>query len=341
MQLLRGGGLDTIAKTTGTNPRIILEHHKEVPILRLNNANIIEQVKVINYVANKKPQALVIECMAVNPMLQWISEHKMIKATHSVITNSRPDHLDQMGPTLLNVTKSLANTISFGGKLFTSEKKMGNVFKKTCLKRDTKFIYVDDSKIKNDDMGKFKYIEHKENVALALEIAKDCGVEKKEALHGMHSAFPDPGALEIFLVNEKQMELKFINAFAANDPESTLKVWYLVEDEIGMDGFNIIVLNTRSDRFFRTEQLLIAMKSLNYDKLIIVGDETENLNKVCENLKFDIKKIDNLGNISAINLFTYFYNLGKAKINVVGIGNIHGIAEPFVKYLRKKRVKDW
>ena len=39
------------------------------------------------------------ECMAVQPQYQWISEHQMVKSDIGVITNARPDHLDEMGPT--------------------------------------------------------------------------------------------------------------------------------------------------------------------------------------------------------------------------------------------------
>ena len=39
------------------------------------------------------------ECMAVNPQYQWISEHRIIRSNISVITNVRKDHLDEMGLT--------------------------------------------------------------------------------------------------------------------------------------------------------------------------------------------------------------------------------------------------
>ena len=41
---LRNGGIRTVAKTTGTLPRIIDTDGKEIPIVRKAGANIIEQV---------------------------------------------------------------------------------------------------------------------------------------------------------------------------------------------------------------------------------------------------------------------------------------------------------
>ena len=93
---LRAGGLKTLAKTTGTAPRIIDENGKDRIIHRLRDASIGEQVRLLRNFANKKPDAVVIECMAVNPQYQWVSEQKMIQSTVSVITNVRPDHLDEM-----------------------------------------------------------------------------------------------------------------------------------------------------------------------------------------------------------------------------------------------------
>jgi UTP:GlnB (protein PII) uridylyltransferase len=45
--------------------------------------------------------------MAVQPQYQWISEQQMVKSHIGVITNARPDHLEEMGPTLDDVRLSL------------------------------------------------------------------------------------------------------------------------------------------------------------------------------------------------------------------------------------------
>jgi len=76
---LRAGGLKTYAKTTGTVPCIINEKGKDINLHRLRTATIGEQIRLIRFFGKKKPDALVIECMAVNPQYQWISEHKIVK----------------------------------------------------------------------------------------------------------------------------------------------------------------------------------------------------------------------------------------------------------------------
>ena len=69
----------------------------------------------------KNVDALVIECMAIRPDLQRVCEHGIVHATHGVITNVRPDHLDVMGPTVQDAALAMAGTAPSKGKLITSE----------------------------------------------------------------------------------------------------------------------------------------------------------------------------------------------------------------------------
>ena len=138
---LRGGGLRTFAKTTGgTTPRIINENGKDVEIHRLRSASIGEQVKLIRYFSNKKPDVLVIECMAVNPQYQWVSEQKIVKSTLGVITNVRPDHLDEMGTTNEEIAYSLSNTIPYNSEIITAEYENFEPLNKVSKKETLKFF---------------------------------------------------------------------------------------------------------------------------------------------------------------------------------------------------------
>jgi len=96
---LRAGGLRTFAKTTGTAPRVIDMEGKDRIIHRLRLPSIGEQVRLMSFFSKEKPDAMVMECMAVQPQYQWIAEHQMIQSQIGVITNTRPDHLEEMGPT--------------------------------------------------------------------------------------------------------------------------------------------------------------------------------------------------------------------------------------------------
>jgi len=333
---LRAGGLKTLAKTTGTAPRIIDEDGKDRIIHRLRSASIGEQVRLLRNFAKKKPDAVVLECMAVNPQYQWVSEQKMIKSTISVITNVRPDHLDEMGTTLHDNAMSLSNTIPFNGKLVTSEKEMGRVLGQVSEKRNTEFTHVEADEVTPEYMGRFPYLEHKDNVALALKVCMLSGVDEKTALDGMIEAQPDPGATIIWKLNFSGTHNYFVNLFAANDPASTYSVFKQLEPKIGNMPL-CIFLNTRDDRRYRTNQLLsLIYTQIKPDSLITRGEklgtkfhdyqqDNPHIKSVQLPYKIGIKEI-----VAEFCKFENYY--------IVGIGNMVGWGEKFVQDLKKYRV---
>lgn len=129
---LRQGGWRTYAKTTGTLPMVIDTVGREKLIHRRGRANIKEQLRIVRAAAQENAQILIIECMAIDPQLQYISQHRMVKADIGVITNVRPAHLDVMGHTLDEIGQSLCNTIPKGGICFTADEKFFPAFSARC-----------------------------------------------------------------------------------------------------------------------------------------------------------------------------------------------------------------
>jgi poly-gamma-glutamate synthase PgsB/CapB len=105
---LRHGGVKVLGKTTGTKPRLIYPDGSEHPILRSGKANIIEQLMVFRRAVRLNVGAVVTECMAVLPPNQIIMQNQLVRSTVGVITNARADHLDEMGPTVADVARTLA-----------------------------------------------------------------------------------------------------------------------------------------------------------------------------------------------------------------------------------------
>jgi poly-gamma-glutamate synthase PgsB/CapB len=332
---LRAGGLKTLAKTTGTAPRIIDENGEDRIIHRLRDASIGEQVRLLRNFANKKPDAVVIECMAVNPQYQWVSEQKMIKSTMSVITNVRPDHLDEMGSTLQDNAMSLSNTIPFNGKLVTSEKEMGSVLQQVSEKRNTEFNQVETDEVTSEYMERFPYLEHRDNVALALKVCELSGVEKETALEGMVHTSPDPGATIIWKLNCNGTPNYFINVFAANDPTSTLDIWYQLQKKI-KDAPTCIFLNTRNDRQYRTNQLLSLIYSqIKPDALIVRGEKLGSKFHDYQQMNPQIEMVQLPYSVGIKEMVSEFSKL--ENYYIVGIGNMVGWGEKFVQDLKKIR----
>ena len=331
---LRAGGITTMAKTTGSAPRIIDKEGNDLIIHRLRSASIGEQVKLIRNFSKKKIEALVIECMAIQPQYQWISEQKMIKSTMSVITNVRPDHLDEMGSTMSDIAYSLSNTIPFNGTLVTSESDYCTELEKISEQRNTTINIVDSYDISDEYLSKFPYLEHADNIAVALEVCKNLGIDSQIALNGMLQTPPDPGALIIWnlLLGEKRNQ--FVSAFAANDPKSTLQIWELLKNRI--DNYtSCIFLNTRLDRMYRTNQLInLVLKEIKPDLFIIKGDNIpRNIVSKIKNENIKLKIFEDKKSPEVI--IDYFKTLDNHFI--MGIGNIVGWGEEFVNNLKEYR----
>ena len=271
---LREGGLRTFAKTTGTAPRVIDSEGKDRIIHRLRLPSIGEQVRLLSYFASERPQAVVMECMAVQPQYQWIAEHQMVKSHIGVITNVRPDHLDEMGPTEDDVAYSLCNTIPVDGILITGEDQKKDILKEVASSNRSDLIFSDDQSVTNDELDQFTYMEHPSNVAVALDVCKEAGISRDIALAGMHKVQPDLGALVAWDLDMNEKRLQFVNGMAANDPVSTLQIWKFVIDRYPAVGGTCVFFNSREDRPLRTRQMIeLTLEEIKPDHFIIRGDK--------------------------------------------------------------------
>ncbi|MCK9556705.1 MAG: poly-gamma-glutamate synthase PgsB [Candidatus Cloacimonetes bacterium] len=320
---LRAGGKKTIAKITGTLPRVVLPDGREAAIIRLQGANIIEQKYIFRYAASEKPDAIVIECMAVNPVFQWITERKFVKSTISVITNSRPDHLDLMGGTVQSVTMSLSNSIPVGGVCYTAENSQFHILKKVAESRNTKIHKILPTDVTDEEMSRFRYIEHKENVQLALAVCAEAGVPRDVALAGMQSANPDPGALKKYLIEDRGKDIHFYNVFAANDPESTVYIINMVTGNLNGEQ-TIIIVNSRADRLFRSQQLIDALSQVKYDYVLLTGEIPEKVENYALSHGIPKDKLFAMGQPLTEDIYQKVWDLTQKESHVLGIGNIAG-----------------
>ena len=294
---LREGGLRTFAKTTGTAPRVIDSEGKDRIIHRLRLPSIGEQVRLLRYFSVQKPDAVVIECMAVQPQYQWIAEHKMVKSHIGVITNVRPDHLDEMGPTEEDVAHSLCNTVPVNSVLITGEDQKPDILREVAKQNGTRFIKSDESSIQKKELDGFSYMEHPSNIAVALDVCKQVGVNRSTALKGMHKVQPDAGALVAWNLDIDNKNVRFVNGMAANDPVSTLQIWNFISERFVTDEeTTCIFFNSRDDRPVRTRQMIeLTFEKIKPDYFFIRGDKVK-------------KIIDTFGNTSL-----------KTSIDIIGL----------------------
>jgi poly-gamma-glutamate synthase PgsB/CapB len=320
---LRSSGLNTITKVTGTYPRLILSDGSETKIHRKEKANILEQLSIVKYCRKKNTDAIVIECMALQPKYQYITENQMIHATIGVITNIRLDHLDVMGPSIADVAQALSNTVPKGKILFSSEDKHYKYLEYICKRKNTIFHNSKASTISDKDMQGFKYIEHKENVALALDICEHLGVERGKALAEMKKTIPDAGVLVKNTINENNKTINFYNAFAANDPESSLMIWNNIYNTIDENELKVILLTIRHDRQSRALQLIrLIAEKLVFDYVVLIGEITNIIEEKAINIGIPKNKIINSDWNTPEKVYKGLINLSHPQTTIVGIGNM-------------------
>ncbi|MBX3271381.1 MAG: poly-gamma-glutamate synthase PgsB [Sandaracinaceae bacterium] len=336
---LRAGDKRVVAKTTGTLARVILPNERELPVYRPLGANVREQIRIVRFAATAQADVLVVECMALQPVLQWLSEKMFVRATHGVVTNARPDHLDVMGPTGEDVAKALAGMVPRGGVLFTAEVAHLPTFAHAATDRGTRLDAVseaDVAAVPDEDLEGFAYTEHRDNVALALRVCESLGVEREVALRGMRASRPDPGALTFHELDYFGRDLVFVNAFAANDPVSSHQIWELCLARYPAHR-RVALFNCRADRADRSRQLGEALPGWTPpDRVVVVGTGTAFFGRAAGRAGFDLGSVHAVEAANAHEVFEQLIEQCDARTLIVGLGNIGGLGLELVRLFRNR-----
>jgi len=332
---LRGGNMTVVAKTTGTAARLIYPDASEEPVYRkFGIANVVEQIGIVRRAAAYHPDALVIECMAVNPALQEVNQTKLIQSTIGVLCNVREDHLAEMGPTLDDVARSLSRSMPVGGVCVTAERERWPILRAEAERRNCRLVYADPESVTDEEMRGFSWITFKENVAIALAVAELLGVDRRDALRGMWSAPPDPGVLTVEEYQVAGSRLRFANVFAANDPESTLmNIRQLVAQSL-IDRPLCLVINCRPDRVERNAQMGALVAQIDPDRIFLIGEPTRSARAKIPS-RWQGRVVDLGGRLGAGALMKGILRQVGRQASLVAVGNIHGQGEVLLHQLSK------
>jgi poly-gamma-glutamate synthase PgsB/CapB len=337
---LREAGRTTCAKTTGTMARMILPDGRELPIFRPAGANVIEQKRIVATAAAYGVEALVVECMALQPELQSLSEFKLLNATHAVITNARPDHLDVMGPTDELVATAMAGMTPVHGKLYTAERTHLACLRAAAEDRGTELITVDEEQVAavaTAELEQFTYTEHADNVALALRVCADLGVDRAVALRGMQKCRPDPGALSQHEVDFFGKQLVFFNGFAANDPVSTRQLWELAVRKTPSVEVRIAVFNCRVDRPDRSLQLGSEFSRWSpADYVVLMGTGTYVFARAAARAGYDPSRLMVVEELRTEEIFERIVSLAPCNAMIMGMGNVGGLGIDLARYFANR-----
>ncbi|HTU25759.1 MAG TPA: poly-gamma-glutamate synthase PgsB [Pirellulales bacterium] len=335
---LRAAGIATVAKTTGTLPRLILPDGRERPIPRGCRPTVLEQIGVVRAATATGAEALVVECMALTPSLQWLSERQLIQATHCVITGAREDHLDVMGPTERDVALALAGTIPPHGTLLTADERYTDVYRRAADDRHCSLLTVSPAEVDQVtevELARFSYIEHAENVALALAACAAVGVARDAALAGMQQSMPDPGALMIWHVCSRDKEIWFVNGLAANDPRSSETIWNFALARFPLAERRLALFNCRGDRperSWRLGQAYAAWQAA--DRCVLIGGGVHHFARAAGESGLDMQRVVLAPEQTAEAIFDTLIELAAPTTLIVGLGNIGGLGLELIEHVR-------
>lgn len=328
--ILREAGLTTLAKTTGTAAAVISRVGYDIPIERLGPPTILEQLAVVEEHSGRDLDALVIECMAVNPTYQRISEERMVHSTIGILTNVREDHQDVMGERLQDIARSLMSTCPRRGILITAEDNpdIVPIIAAEASRRNTMVIWADPGTVNEADLSRFEYVAFRENVAIGYALADLLWIDRAAALRGMVSAPPDPGVLRVSRMTIGGKHVTWANLFAVNDRESMIAAMQRLESWRTPGTTVVGILNNRSDRARRALQFAdVAVYDLEFDRLATFGAYEEAVTQRLKANGYPPDHILNLGerrNPSRDEIVTEL--IGEAatdNVLVVGFVNIH------------------
>jgi len=239
-----------------------------------------------------------------------------------------------------DVGRALAQTTPVRGHLFTAERERFWLLEEVARQRGSQAHRVDERDVTPADLSGFGYIEHAENVATALAVCAHLGVDRATALQGMQHAAPDPGVLRRYTVRLGDKEVQFVNAFAANDPDSTLLIWKRLGLDREQPGVRRIVLaNCRKDRLQRSGQIAeLVSRRLASDHVVLTGEGTELVAFQAVSQGLDRDKLTDLGGYDAERIYERLLNLVERQGVIVGIGNIVGLGEEIVLHFKNRSV---
>lgn len=317
---LRAGGFRTMGKITGVLPTMLLPDGTEQTVVRRGAARVQEQVRMTIMAGRLGCDALVLECMSIDPILQrFESDH--IRPAISVITNARPDHEEASIPR--TVSKDCVGNVFVGPKgVLISTGNDLQQFRRVREPLELRTTAASD--VLRSRKTKDLPAAQMQNVELALAVCVEAGIEKAVALKAI---LEESTSCESAPVTWKTgaAELSFIDGFAVNEVESAS----MLLDELHSSAKTIpdlyIILNTRSDRPLRTRQFvrwLVTRQDVN--GVIVCGTHREYCQRALQTSGFPRKNITRWDDASCRTAPEQCAGISVVHATFVGLMNVGG-----------------
>jgi poly-gamma-glutamate synthase PgsB/CapB len=293
-------------------------------------------MSIVAVAAKEKAHVLLLECMALDPSLQHVCEHAMLRSTIGVITNVRPDHLEVMGSSPQAVAEALSHTIPAGGVLVTEKGQFEKWFRERARRRGTavctpaaqetpRCLAVDDPALA-------------ENLALVRSIGITAGIRASEVDDILTAVREKEGRSAIRVLGTGERRIALVDGFSINDTVSAeafqQSVWAVKRYDFPRPW--VALLNARTDRPIRTREFcrFLAAQSV-YDAIGLGGRGRFLAWRLLRQTAirqplFMLSDTSPAGILQSIGRCT-----GSDTFTIVGLGNHRGIGETLRGYFEK------
>lgn len=327
-------GIPAVGKATGSRSCLLkyreengrLVGFEEELMRKPEGANINEIRRAIAEAARLGARVLVAECMAVDPDYQKTYAREYLKCNLTVVTNVLEDHMEVLGPELLNAAEAFMAAVPEKSTLVIAPGPFQRFFEEAGPAKNVRVLVADVSRVPEGYCECFDYLVFPENVALALAAAEALGVPEEAAMRGMQKAIPDAGALRIRKFKGRSGEGTLVCAFAANDPASTMAIWNYLLEKKEVDRETTVLLNLRADRFERGAAFFReVLCRLQTRSLILMGEGTRFIAARRRSLPFE--EVVDLGGKPAKAVAAFLRERCRENEVFFGIGNYLGVDE--------------
>jgi poly-gamma-glutamate synthase PgsB/CapB len=332
--VLREAGRRVLAKTTGSQAQFLLPDGTTQDIARRGVVTILEQKKTLRKAAQLNADCIIVEMMSIRPENHRVEAGQILKPDIALLTNVRRDHTDAMGDTLEDIARTLRLGLPLGAKVYIPEEYRHLVDSSTQRSRPLQIMQVGrqtSSSLKHQD-AKLSNWEFAENLDLVTAVAMSLNIGEATIIKGMRNVAHDIGKFSIWTYRMKDKKIVLVGAFAANDPESTMRVYEKTREALGEKPTSFTgLLNLRTDRPDRTVQWIGALNGEMADlfkKIYVVGGHAAVLRR----------KVSKARLLSLSTPEEMMKVVGSTMENsevLFGFGNIGGIGRELVEHWRQ------
>ena len=270
---LRASDIRTIGKVTGEIPGLIQTDGNIMPIRRRGPARVNEQFRIIRKAAKTKAEALVLECMSIDPVLQKI-ESQFYKPDIYVISNIRDDHREKVGANRKQRVEYACQAIPVNCILVSNDIENLSAIRLESEKKNCRLVIPE--KLGEKLVNTLPFGVFAANIEVSVEVAVLAGIDRDLALKSILDSISGDESY-LIQVQTNKTNAVFLNAFSVNDTDSATDFFNYWTDKLGIYENLAFVFNTRSDRPLRTKLFSEWIKKMHNQCrfVVITGDHKE------------------------------------------------------------------